>query len=333
MKRAAILSFSERGGALAGRIAALLEDEWEAECHAPRGNLRSMVEGLFDHVDALIFVGACGIAVRAIAPLVADKGSDPAVLVADERGLHVISLLSGHIGGANALTRRIAAGIGAEAVITTATDVNGRFSVDEWAARRGLWISDMGAAGRFSAEILRRNLPMRSDFPVLSALPDGLYAGDSGELGLSISCRTDTPFGKTLRLVPRVLHIGLGCKRGTTAEAIAAAVDGALNAARLCRQAVRCAASIDVKRGETGLLAYCGGQKIPVCFYSAEELRAVEGEFTESDFVCRTVGVGNVCERSAMRSAGKNARLLLRKTCAGGVTVAIAQEDWSVSFE
>ena len=126
MKRAVIIHYTDRGGETAGRIAAALSDTYQIEQYRARCNLGE----LFEAVDALIFVGACGIAVRAIAPHLKSKTSDPAVIVTDERGMNVISLISGHIGGANALTRRIAAAIGGNPVITTATDVNRRFAAD-----------------------------------------------------------------------------------------------------------------------------------------------------------------------------------------------------------
>lgn len=333
MRRGAILSFSARGAEMAARIAEALADAWEIECHVPHGNLKPLTAELFGRVDALIFVGACGIAVRAIAPLVASKRSDPAVIVLDECGRHVISLLSGHIGGANALAAHLAASIGGEAVITTATDVNQRFSVDAWAARNGLWISDMGAAKRFSAEILKRDLPIYSDFPVSGPLPRGVYLGDGGNCGAVISCRNIAPFEDSLLLVPKRLHLGIGCKRGTAAEAVCAAVHATLEGACLRKEALRRAASIDLKSDEEGLKAYCEKAHLPIAFYTASELGEVPGSFTGSAFVQRTVGVDNVCERSAMRSAGPGAKLLIQKTCLEGVTVAVAQEDWSVVFE
>ena len=126
MSRAAILSFSERGGETASRVAAALAADYAVERYAPKGNLRPLTAQLFPEVEALVFVGACGIAVRAIAPHLVNKAVDPAVLVIDEHGGFVISLLSGHIGGANALACRVAGAIGATPVITTATDVNRR---------------------------------------------------------------------------------------------------------------------------------------------------------------------------------------------------------------
>ena len=125
----------------------------------------------FSRRDALIFVGACGIAVREIAPYVRDKKTDPAVLVIDERARHEIPLLSGHIGGANRLALRLSSVLGADPVITPATDVNGKFAVDEFAARTGCAISDMQLAKAFAAGILERDLPLASAFPIVSPLP------------------------------------------------------------------------------------------------------------------------------------------------------------------
>ncbi len=333
MMRAAVLSFSERGSQTAARAAAALSADYEVTRHVPKGNLKALAAELFPAVEALVFVGACGIAVRAVAPHLVSKATDPAVLVIDEKGEFVISLLSGHIGGANELARRVAAAIGGTPVITTATDVNRRFSADAWAARHGLAIDSMEAAKRFSAEILRRDLPLCSDFPIEGRLPPGLTAGEAGDCGLAISCRDAHPFGVTLLLIPRALHLGVGCRRGVSAEAIGTAVRTALARAGLRMEAAASVSSIDVKRGEAGLLAWAEETGLPLSFYSAEALNAVPGEFTGSEFVKKTVGVDNVCERAAVRAAGEGARLLVKKTSLDGVTVAAALEKWSVCFE
>ena len=333
MNRAAVFSYTRHGAETARRIADALKDTHEVVTAEPKGAQKGIVEKYFHVMDVLIFVGACGIAVRAIAPFVRSKETDPAVIVADERGEHVISLLSGHIGGANALTRRIAAAVGGRAVITTATDVNHRFAADEWAANHRAAIDSMEAAKRFASAILERDLPVRCDFPVEGALPGGLFAGDSGACGLLISCALERPFAQTLRLIPRILHLGLGCKRGVGADAIDAAVSCALRSANIDPRAIVSAASIDVKKEEAGLLEYCRTRSLPVEFYSAQALKGVEGEYTPSDFVRQTVGVDNVCERAAMLDAGAGATLVVRKTCLNGVTVAVAQEKWSACFE
>ena len=187
----------------------------------------------------------------------------------------------------------------------------------------------MDAAKRFSAEILRRDLPLTGDFPVDGPLPAGVFPGAEGDVGAAISCYRKHPFAVTALLSPRIVHLGIGCKRGAGAEAIAAAVDG-LN---LAPGAIVRAASIDVKAHEPGLLAFCRARGIEIRFYSAAELSAAAGEFTPSEFVKKTVGVDNVCERAAAVSAGPGAKIFIRKTRGDGVTVAAAMQDWRISFE
>ena len=164
--KTAVFAFSRRGCATARRAAAALgaaalyaPARLEAEGFAPIAPpLADFAGAVFRQVDAMVFVGACGIAVRAIAPHVRDKRTDPAVLAVDETARFVIPLLSGHIGGANALARRLGEALGAVPAVTTATDVNGRFSVDTWAAEKGLFIDGMAQAKAVSAAILELSL-------------------------------------------------------------------------------------------------------------------------------------------------------------------------------
>ncbi|MGN1025816.1 MAG: cobalt-precorrin 5A hydrolase [Faecousia sp.] len=284
---------------------------------------------IFQNVDAMVFVGSCGIAVRKIAPFVKDKTVDPAVIVVDERGSFVIPILSGHIGGANELAGKLAKGLGAVPVITTATDINHKFSVDTWAAKNGCKISDMAVAKAVSAAILEGNVPLQSDYSVVTEYPNGVIPGNFGELGISITCKEKAPFIRTLRLIPPVLHLGIGCRKGMDAAAIGEAVDSVLKQHKIDFRAVKCAASIDLKAGETGLLQFCEGRGLPVSFYSPQELQKVPGTFTASEFVSSITGVDNVCERAALIGAEK---LIVRKTACSGVTVALAEEYWEVRF-
>ena len=215
------------------------------------------------------------------------------------------------------------------AVVTTATDVNRRFSVDEWSARQGLYIDDMAAAKAVSAAILEGPVPVWSDFPIAGDLPAGLESGESGPLGICISWQRKFPFDRTLLLVPPVLRLGIGCRRGTTAGAIAALTDQLLAEHNVHPAAVGAVATIDLKKDETGLLDFCRDRGWPLSCYSAEELAAVEGDFTPSDFVRSVTGVDNVCERAALLGAE---RLLVKKTARGGVTAALALNAWEVRF-
>lgn len=285
---------------------------------------------LFDWADALIFIGSCGIAVREIAPHVKSKLTDPAVIAVDELGRFSICLLSGHIGGGNALALRLADFLGATPVITTATDINRKFSVDAWAARHGLYITNLQTAKHISARILETPVPICSEYPIVTPLPSGTLEGSSGDIGICISHRKREPFSETLLLVPPVLHLGIGCRRGIPCQTIEDAVNLVCRENGIHPKAIRQVASIDLKADEAGLLEFSEKRGLPAVFYSAQELKSLPGEFTPSERVLRVTGVDNVCERAAMMGAET---LLVRKTAMNGVTVAIAQEHWEVRFE
>lgn len=290
---------------------------------------RTFYGEMFSWAEVLVFVGSCGIAVREIAPHIRDKQTDPAVVCIDDLGHFVIPLLSGHIGGANEIALKLADHLGATPVITSATDISNRFSVDAWAARNNFVIDDIGLAKTASAAILERDIPLSCDFAIAQHLPNGVVPGDSGELGICVSCLTRTPFAQTLRLIPRILHVGIGCRRGTADSAIREAIAFVLAQNGLDGRAVKCVASIDLKANEEGLLKCCKDMGIKPNFYTAQELLEVPGEFTQSAFVQSVTGVDNVCERAALIDADK---LIVRKTILNGVTVAVAAEKLEVRF-
>ena len=334
-----LICFSDAGAVLAQRIADILHldqsdihsitkfaEKYEFTSH--KSVCADMGE-LFSANDALIFIGACGIAVRDIAPHLKNKTVDPAVLVLDDQGKFVIPILSGHIGGANALANHLAAQLGAVPVITTATDGSGKFSCDTWAVTHNCAISSMKTAKDVSAAILTADVPVSSEFALPQTLPNGLVAGNTGELGIFIGIHTDAPYTSTLRLIPRIVTLGIGCRRDISMETIFAVVKETLEAHRIDTRAVGCVASIDVKADEAGLLACAKVLKAQTVFYTADELNAVPREFAESEFVRKTVGVGNVCERAAVCSGGT---LIIPKTAKDGVTVAAAVKEWRIEF-
>lgn len=334
--KCAIFAFSRQGCKTARRIMECFLDgecrSYTMERFAETGFLpleESVYQDAFPWADALIFVGSCGIAVRKIAPYVRDKREDPAVVCIDEVGKFVIPLLSGHIGGANELAWKLAKELKSAPVITTATDINHKFSVDAWAVKHGFQISDMKTAKAVSAAILETDVPLLSDFPINAELPNGVVNGDRGVLGIYLTYQMKKPFTQTLRLIPKVLHLGIGCRRGTGKAAIAEAVESVLMENGIEPRAVLCAASIDLKAEEQGLLEFCSERKLPITFYSAEELQTVEGDFTPSEFVRSVTGVDNVCERAARMGAKE---LIVKKTARNGVTVAVAMEHLEVHF-
>ena len=296
-------------------------------------------EAFADH-QPILFVGACGIAVRAIAPFVQDKLTDSPVLVMDEKGKHIIPLLSGHIGGANELACRLAEATGAEPVLTTATDVNHIFAVDVFAKKNGLRIENRDGIRYISDKLLRgQQVSVQLDeafsFQISEAeLPEGLvlYEGRtrsdlSPDLVISTmqnkirkhnEVRKNT---EVLYLTAKPYVLGIGCKKGKSLTELRNFVEHHVTEEQ--RRDCYAIASIDLKAEEVGLQELAQYYGIPLITYSSEVLSQVEGSFSESDFVKETTGVGSVCERAAV-CLGKG-RLLQRKIAEDGMTLAVAE--------
>lgn len=354
----AIIAFSLTGYAAGERLMKKLRSQ--GECVTLFGKSKYLPDSLeeplkvwtgrqFEICDGILFIGACGIAVRSIAPYVVSKKTDPAVLVMDEGEKYVISLLSGHLGGANELAERISALTGAVPVVTTATDIHGAFAVDVFAKNSGCRILHMPAAKEVSAALLAGEpVGFYSEFPVEGVLPQGLFLCDregrilSGieaggqekpSVGVAVTIHEDClPFDATAVLVPPVAVIGIGCRKGKEAESIEEAVRTALTGCKVLPQAIGQVTSIDLKAEEPGILAFVRKREIPFQTFSAEELNQVPGAFTSSGFVKSVTGVENVCERSAVLASGQG-RLIQRKIAAHGVTAALAVREWRVRFE
>lgn len=306
--RLCLAAFSARGADLARKLAAALGgDIWTPRrIHAPgareiSGQLGDWAGEAFASYGGLVFISACGIAVRAVAPHLKGKESDPAVVVLDERGRHVIPLLSGHIGGANALAKSIAGITGGEAVITTATDVAGVTAVDEWAVTHNCAIENLSAVKTISAAAL-----------------------EGSEIGVAVTEELrDAPWPVTLWLRPRSLVLGAGCKKNTPFEKLLGAFNTFAEESGVSRLSISAIASIDLKREEAGLIKLAEGLGVPFVTFSAGELRGVPGHFSASGRVEAATGVDNVCERAAvLRSGGF---LLRGKTIYEGITFALAK--------
>ena len=320
----AYLAFTAKGLALAQKLAAAYPGSVTRCGHeAGQVHLADWTARQFAGSDALVFVGAVGIAVRAIAPHCQSKAQDPAVVVLDECGRFAVPILSGHLGGANDLARALAAVCGAVPVITTATDANGVFAVDEWAKHQNCTVLEPERIKLVSGALLAgKTVQFASDWPIAGAPPDGITAGDAPDFALTLC-----PAGDALHLVPRIGVLGVGCKRGTSAETLAEAFAAFCAQNRLAPQCITAAASIDLKQNEAGLLAFCRGCGWPVQFFTAEQLRAAPGSFTPSAFVQSVTGVDNVCERSAVLAAGGT--LVFHKYAYTGVTFALAVRPYA----
>ena len=325
----AYLAFTDTGLALAKRLAVALPGS-VARCGRDGVSLAEWSSAQFVHSDALIFVGAAGIAVRAIAPHCKSKTTDPAVVVVDECGRFAVPILSGHLGGANDLARAIAAVCGAVPVITTATDAHGIFAVDEWAKHQNCMVLEPERIKRVSSRLLAGGpVRYRSEFPIAGQAPcrGGSRPGEGRARRL---CPDLFPAGDALHLIPKIGVLGIGCRRGTSAAQLEAAFAQFCAAHGLAAACITAAASIDLKAHEPGLLEFCRAHGWPVQFYSAAQLQNAPGQFTPSAFVRSVTGVDNVCERAAVLAAGGT--IILPKQAGGGVTFALALRpfapDW-----
>ena len=332
-----IIAFTPRGAVLAGRLGEGLAKEghscrarsFRAFPEAPEvpplaEPLSRWAQEAFARADGIIFVAACGIAVRTIAPFVRDKTRDPAVVAVDEGGNFAVSLLSGHAGGANLLARQAAAVCGGRAVITTATDVEGLFALDDWAARRGWRLEDPRRVKAVSAALLEgKTVTFRSDFPVAGQPPRGLVQVErGGDRWFTLSAG---PGDGALKVFPPALTVGIGCRKGASRQQVERCVLDALERGGLSPLAVAGAATIDRKGEEPGLLEFCRERGWPLALFSPEELEEAPGSFSASPFVREVTGVDNVCERSAVLAAG--GPLLIPKTALDGVTAAAASRE------
>lgn len=333
-----IISFTEKGDKLNKALADLFQNE-EVFGYGNSEGLITKTEKLKDWTekafrdDAIIFVGAVGIAVRASAPFIRSKEKDPAVIAVDEIGKFVVPVLSGHIGGANELAFKIAEFIGAQAVITTATDIRSVWAADVWAVKHNCLIADISKIKFISGALLKgENIGFLCDFPISGKLPDGVLDKVNLKNGVVISFdENKRPFENTLNIIPKIIDIGAGSRKNADRNSAVVLLEDVFRKKRISLKAVRSVNTIDIKKNEKSILELCKKCDVKLNIFTAEELLNIEGKFSSSDFVRSVTGVDNVCERAACLAFG--GKLILRKTSGAGVTIAAAVEEWRAEFE
>ncbi|HAA04942.1 MAG TPA: cobalamin biosynthesis protein CbiG [Syntrophobacteraceae bacterium] len=304
--------------------------------------LAEVFADLWGDCRALVCIMATGIVVRLVAPLLRHKSQDPAVVVLDERGQFAISLVSGHLGGANRLAHEVAAITGGQAVITTASDVQGRPALDLLAQRLGMAVENPALLARAARALLEEERiwvfdPERRLMPYLAEASgvrwlsrEELDRGDLApdRLGIWVSELQPPSSAKCLLLRPRNLVVGVGCNRGTKAEEILGLIQEAFSDLRLALPAIRNLASIDLKEDEPGLVEAAHTLQRPVQFYSRDQLESMNVP-NPSATVQSHIGVASVCEAAALLSAGGQgrARLVAGKRKTANATVAVARVD------
>lgn len=340
-----IISFTKNGGQLAKTLAKLLHEETNkidvsvTEAHSQKQSVGEWTKAQMAEKNALLFIGACGIAVRAIAPYLTDKLHDSPVLVMDEKGHYVIPILSGHMGGANALACSLAEKIGAVPVITTATDLNNKFAVDLFAKKNHLFIANKEGIAKVSAKVLEgKEILFSMEKERLAEethIPNGIrIASYPPKQPVDVVITSDEgTFDAALLLKPKEYVIGMGCRKGKDANEIEQFILRKLEELHISPTQIWALSSISQKREEPGMLAWCQKRNVLFLLYTAEELQDTKGTFCASSFVKNTVGVDNVCERAAIKACGNNSRLIASKYVESGMTIAIAKREWKVTFD
>jgi len=347
----AIICFTDKGKSLADSIAEkLVSLEFESSVSYAKKlgqekyvKLDEWVCKNFKKDNFLLFIGACGIAVRAIAPYVKNKVLDPAVAVMDENAQFVISLLSGHLGGANDFVRRLSKITGAAPVITTATDINNLFSVDSFAKQNHMEISNMILAKEFSANLLESkkcNIIIPEEIfdcvKIIGNVPKEIVISKDNNQTINVPQFTVSPFKKKnceniLNLVPKSLVLGVGCRRGKSNAELKDFIRKELDSISAYMNSVVAVCSIDIKKNEPALISFSKDFSLDLKFFSAEQLNAVQGEFSASSFVKEVTGVDNVCERCLFAYGVK--KIILNKTKSDGMTLAIGCLEIPVQFD
>jgi len=275
--------------------------------------------------ENLIFIMATGIVVRKIAHLMQDKKTDPAVIVLDEKGKFAISLLSGHLGGANALAGKIADFLGGKAVITTGSDVNKLTSIDVWAKENDLVIENWNTLPKIGTKLINEgSLKLYSDIDIET--PGEYQKTDNlqdADIILSDRKRLENASGDCIYIRPKNLFLGIGCNSGTEANEIESVVSEVLDDNNLSFLSVNSIATVDKKAEEPGLVEFAEKHDLAIKTFTPEELNSVEG-IEGSEIVLKYIGAKAVSEPSAILSA-KADKLLVNKWKSGNVTVAIAQ--------
>ncbi|SDJ03148.1 cobalt-precorrin 5A hydrolase [Paenibacillus naphthalenovorans] len=310
------------------------------------GSVRLLFPALFPAYDGIICIISLGAVVRMIAPLLKDKKTDPGIVVIDDKGEHVISVLSGHLGGANELAREVAAVLGAVPVITTASDVQKTIAVDLFGRRYGWTWESADKLTPVSASVVNEERiaiiqesgepdwwtypsPLPHNIRVYKDIPTAL--GDEPQAALVVTHRILTPEEEPILkngvlFRPKVIALGIGCNRGTSSEEIAAVIRETLEELQFSIRSVKAVCTIDLKKDEEGLLAVCEENGWPLVCYTPGELNEIPIE-EPSETVYKYTGAYGVSEPAAKRFTGAK-RLALVKKKSGNVTISVGIMDF-----
>jgi len=329
--RIAILAITNQGKVTARKIHSVLPG---SQIVVSSQGIRKCIEDAWYRYDGIICIMAAGIVVRCIGKLCRSKFDDPAIVVVDEQCRFAISLLSGHVGGANYIVTKLQQLCGVQAVVTTGSDVAGHTSVDLWALENGLAIANPRRLASCAATLLNRGLlSVYQEQNYLNLYPADFKQSNHPELADIVISVKNKISSNGLHLVPRVLYIGLGCRRGATVEEFQEALDDVVSQYNIHLEAVAGIASIDIKKDEAGLLELAEKYAWPLTFYSTDKIHAILPP-SKSSKVFEKIGVHGVCEPAAILAASQGAqpgKLIIGKIKWKRITAAIALQASSMS--
>lgn len=285
-----------------------------------KNNLRKLFEKEIENYNVFLFITATGIAVRTIAPFIKSKDKDPAVLSMDEEGNFIISLLSGHLGGANESAIFLGKVTGAFPVISTASDVSGKIAVDTIAMKINSKIESLEKAKKVTSLIVSgKNVDIKIPENINSENPEGLIV---------VSNRKNI---EMVKLIPQNLIIGIGCKKDKSETEIINFIKDIFEDLNLCLEGIKCFSTVDIKKDEVGIIKtaeYFGKELLII---SRDEIKKVEDRFIKSEFVKKEIGVGAVSAPCAFLASCKKGRFLVEKIINNGITISIFEEETKVN--
>jgi cobalt-precorrin 5A hydrolase len=316
----ACIAFTDDGLKIAERIRVSQCFEVDVfDKHSYKENLHD----IFNKYKGIVFIGSTGIAVRLSAPFIIHKTIDPAVVVIDDLCRYSISLVSGHLGGANQLAQRLSELLQCQAIITTASDGRNIEAVDMFALKNRLYIESLEDAKKITALMVEgRPIKLESELELelqYSNLADSNYDGV-----IFVSSMQDISSPKPYCILhPRNINVGIGCRRGKTKAEILKAIETVFMSNNLSIRSINKVATVDVKSDEAGIIEACKELQCEMVIFNREEIRKIEDKFAASGFVKSTIGVSSVCEPCATLAGGE---MIVSKTVIDGITIAISKE-------
>ncbi|NMM64665.1 cobalt-precorrin 5A hydrolase [Clostridium sp. P21] len=323
----AVISVTEQGDIIAEKLKESLDIDLYSRETVKKSGIKVLTEKIIKEYKAIIFISSTGIAVRAIANYLESKDKDPAVLVIDSSSKFVISLLSGHLGGANELTLRVANILKSTPVITTATDNMGVTAPDIIAKDYGLVIDNLKDAKNIAALLVDKKQVAFLDNKNIIALPKGYTSSIEEAEGMvyvthNLKETFDACKENSLKLIRKDIVLGIGCRKDFDTDKMRDSVERILEEYDLDKRAVKSIATVEIKKDEKAILKLREYLGCELKIFSLEEIKKIHHKYAGSDFVEKTIGVRAVCEPCVELSGGA---LITEKIKAQGMTICIGE--------